>query len=179
MSTECRFDRINISVTLCCQTKFPQYFLFLSDCHWDYWIKREVVSYFVIFVQMPICFMQIIILLKKLTLQKAWSKCESSFCVDGWGGGRLTINILQSMWKDDCQCAWRGNNLSSIPVARGMKRWLLFCVKRWSPISIPGGSTINMERINTHHFTVHMNCRSWGPENYAALLSPCEALGCK
>ena len=53
------------------------------------------------------------------------------------------INILQSMWK--------GNHL--------------FHVKRWLPIIDPwwkgggvGRSSINMERIDSQHFTAHMNC---------------------
>ena len=55
-----------------------------------------------------------------------------------------------------------------------------------SPLCVKtgGGLTINMEMIDSHHFTVHMICQlpiinpGGGAENYEAPLSPCEAWGC-
>ena len=44
--------------------------------------------------------------------------------------------------------------------------------------SMQARSTINMERINNQHFTVHCQSLMEGGHNLAALLSPCEAPGC-
>ena len=45
-----------------------------------------------------------------------------------------------------------------------------------------GGSTINIERIDSQHFIVHMDCQSpiidRGGGNYAAPLFPCKTWGC-
>ena len=47
---------------------------------------------------------------------------------------------------------------------------------------IRGRSTIDMERIDSQHFTICLNCQSLiidpgGPKNYAAPLSPCKTRG--
>ena len=57
-----------------------------------------------------------------------------------WGKG-LMINILESVRKGDCLFTWRGNHLC------------------WS-LGVGGGSTINMKRINSQHFTWIVNCQS-------------------
>ena len=96
-------------------------------------------------------------------------KCKSSFCVDlGWIG-ILSIDI------DHWHFAVHVKRQLPIRMKRGsvdprginnqhfaihMKRWSPIHVKRQLPIvDLGGGSTINMERIDSEHFTVHMNCQ--------------------
>ena len=74
--------------------------------------------------------------------------------------GGLTIKILQSTWKGDCLCA------------------ITFSSEEAITFVDPGGrSTIDIERINSQHFTVHLNCQSpiidplGGAENYGVVTS--------
>ena len=46
--------------------------------------------------------------IKEFNVGKAWSKWESSFCVNRWWGEELKINILQSMWIGECLGWWWG-----------------------------------------------------------------------
>ena len=106
---------------------------------------------------------RIVTLLKNLTWQSV-IKIREQFWVDPGRidmlilGKGLTINILQSVWRGYRLSAWSGNCLFRfqlmINILQSVWKGYCLCWSWWIRV------TINIERINSQHFTVHINCQS-------------------
>ena len=103
--------------------------------------------------------------IKEFNVVNAWSKCESSFCVDR-GRDRSQRSVLLWIfyvwwWKWVSKPEREGHRRSTFcrPHEKAMRRGDRIC---WSWGVGEGGwrLTINMERIDSQHFTIHVNCQS-------------------